>query len=69
MSLLSFFYNKILLNQVVLSFFSGIIGALIAGIFAWWATKQAHQYNIKIEEDKRKKQADSIKRIINEILI
>ena len=66
MTIFSFFYNKILLNQVVLSFFSGIMGALIAGVFAWWATKQAYKYNQKIEEERCKTNKNAVKTLIKE---
>ena len=54
MNILKFIYQKILINQVVLSFFSGFIGALIAGFFSWLATMQAHKNNLQLEEKKNK---------------
>lgn len=54
MNILKFIYQKILLNQIVLSFFSGFMGALIAGGFSWLATKQSHENNIELEKLKEK---------------
>lgn len=47
-------YHKILLNQISLSFFSGLIGALIAGCISWLATIQTHKNNLELEEKKNK---------------
>lgn len=54
MNILKFIYKNILLNQVVLSFFSGFIGALLAGFFSWIATMLAHKNNLELEEKKNK---------------
>ena len=65
MDILKFTYHKILLNQIVLSFFSGFMGALIAGGFSWLATKQSHENNLKLEA---KKNAEIEKAVILSIV-
>ena len=52
--LIKLFYEKILCNQVVLSLISGFVGAIIASIVTYNATKQAHENNIELEKLKEK---------------
>lgn len=52
--LIKLFYEEILCNQVVLSLISGFVGAIIASIVTYRATKQAHENNIELEKLKEK---------------
>ena len=52
--LIKLFYEKILCNQVVLSLISGFVGAIIASIVTYRATKQAHENNIELEKLKER---------------
>ena len=48
--LIKLFYEKILCNQVVLSLISGFVGAVVASVVTYKATKQAHENNIELEK-------------------
>ncbi len=52
--LIKLFYEKILCNQVVLSLISGFVGAVVASVVTYKATKQAHENNIELEKLKEK---------------
>ena len=53
----------------IVTVIAAIIGALIAGFFSWFATWQSHKYNLKNEEENRKKQEKAVKSLINESVL
>ena len=53
----------------IITVIAAIIGALVAGFFSWAATKQAHNYNLKLDLEKRRKQEKAVKSLINESIL
>lgn len=68
MEFLKFLYYKFLMNQLVLSFLSGFIGAVIGAVATCWATQIAHKNNLELERQKlRNEERSVVLSIIEEI--